>query len=75
MEIEFNCNLNQIMYNKNLSFRQLEIMTDIGYSMLNSIANGTRTPSLHNIFAICLALGITFEELYSYKKAKGVHSP
>lgn len=73
MEIEFTCNLNQIMYNRDLSFRQLEIMTGIGYSMLNSIANENRNPSLHNIFAICLALNISFEELYSYEKSISVH--
>lgn len=62
------CNLGTILYDRGISFRQLEIMTGVSKSMLNAMANNTREPSLSVAFAVAAALNVTLEELFSYEK-------
>ncbi|MFW5669477.1 MAG: helix-turn-helix transcriptional regulator [Acetivibrio ethanolgignens] len=66
--MQIKCNLNKILADRNISFRQLERMSGVSYSMLNLIANGKKLPSLKSAFAISMALNVTVEELFSAKK-------
>lgn len=68
MQIKIKCNLNEILTDRNISFRQLERMSGVSYSMLNLIANGKKLPSLKSVFAISIALDVTVEELFFIEK-------
>lgn len=68
MQIKIKCNLNEILADRNISFRQLERMSGVSYSMLNLIANGKKLPSLKSAFAISISLNVTVEELFSVEK-------
>lgn len=56
--------LNQIMYQKNLSVRQLSIMTGISKSTISNIANGTYSPTMDNMEKLAKALKIRISDLY-----------
>lgn len=66
--MQIKCNLNNILSERNLSFRQLERMSGMSYSMLNLIANNHKLPSLKTAFIISMALNVTIEELFSVEK-------
>ena len=61
-------NLDKIMYDRGISYRQLERMSGVSKSMLNAIANGERIPSLETAFDIADALNVTINELFFRKK-------
>lgn len=67
MEVKIDYKLNQIMYERNISFRQLERMSGVSSSQLNDIANNKKDTTVATICKIAAALKIKPEELYSYK--------
>lgn len=49
---------------KNVSLRQLEILTGISKSTLNDIENGKRVPTLIQLEKIAIALNVKISDLY-----------
>ena len=56
--------LNKIMYDKNISVRQLSMMTGISKSTINNIANGAYSPTLDNMELLAKALKVHISDLY-----------
>lgn len=56
--------LGEIMYNKNISVRQLEIMTGISRSTINNIMNERYSPTMDNMEKLAKALKIRISDLY-----------
>lgn len=56
--------LGKIMYNKNISVRQLEIMTGISRSTINNIMNERYSPTMDNMEKLAKALKIRISDLY-----------
>lgn len=66
MDIKVTYKLNQIMYDKNLSFRQLHYMSGVSTSQLNDIANNQRDATVTTLCKIATALKMKPEDIYSY---------
>lgn len=56
--------LGEIMYKKNISVRQLSIMTGISKSTISNIANGVYSPTMDNMEKLAKALKIRISDLY-----------
>lgn len=56
--------LGEIMYKKNLSVRQLSLMTGISKSTISNIANETYSPTMDNMEKLAKALKIRISDLY-----------
>ena len=56
--------LAKIMYEKNISVRQLSSMTGISKSTINNIANETYSPTMENMEKLAKALKIHISDLY-----------
>ena len=56
--------LDNIMYNKNISVRQLSNMTGISKSTINNIVNEKYSPTLDNLEQIAKALKIRITDLF-----------
>lgn len=56
--------LGEIMYNKNISVRQMSMITGISKSTINNIANETYSPTMENMEKLAKALKITISDLY-----------
>ena len=56
--------LAKIMYEKNVSVRQLSLMTGISKSTINNIANETYSPTMENMEKLAKALKIRISDLY-----------
>ena len=56
--------LGEIMYKKNISVRQLSLMTGISKSTISNIANGTYSPKMENMKKLAKALKIRISDLY-----------
>ena len=56
--------LNKIMYDKNISVRQLPMMTGISKSTINNIANEVYSPTLDNMELLAKALKVHISDLY-----------
>lgn len=56
--------LGEIMYEKNISVRQLEIMTGISRSTINNIMNERYSPTMDNMEKLAKALKIRISDLY-----------
>lgn len=56
--------LNEIMYDKNISTRQLSLMTGISKSTINNIANGVYSPTMDNMELLAKALKVRISDLY-----------
>lgn len=56
--------LNKIMYDKNVSVRQLAIMTGISKSTINNIMNEIYSPTLDNLELLAKALKVHISDLY-----------
>lgn len=56
--------LGEIMYSKNLSVRQVSIITGIPPSTLNDIMNGKSSPRLDTLEKIAKGLKIHISDLY-----------
>ena len=56
--------LAKIMYEKNISVRQLSLMTGIPKSTINNIANETYSPTMENMEKLAKALKIRIADLY-----------
>ena len=56
--------LGEIMYEKNISVRQLSIMAGIPKSTISNIANGTYSPTMENMEKLAKALKIRISDLY-----------
>lgn len=52
------------MSTKNISVRQLSIMTGISKSTINNIANETYSPTMENMEKLAKALKIRISDLY-----------
>lgn len=52
------------MYDKNISVRQLAIMTGISKSTINNIMNEIYSPTLDNLELIAKALKVHISDLY-----------
>lgn len=58
-------NIQQIMDNKNISYRQLSKMTGISWSALHKIANFDRSPTQDTIIAIAKGLNMKVIEVFN----------
>ena len=56
--------LNEIMYNKNLSLRQVEIMTGVSKSTIDNIANGRTSPTMDTMERLAKGLKVRIQDLY-----------
>lgn len=56
--------LSKIMYEKNLSIRQVSIMTGVSKSAINKIMNGDASPSIHTLERLAKGLKIHISDLY-----------
>lgn len=56
--------LDKIMYNKNLSIRQLSIMTGIPKSTISDIVSGKTMPRIDTLEVIAKGLKIRISDLY-----------
>ena len=56
--------LGEIMYNKNLSVRQVSMITGIPPSTINDIMNGRSIPRLDTLEKIAKGLNIRISDLY-----------
>ncbi|MCB7343382.1 helix-turn-helix transcriptional regulator [Blautia obeum] len=56
--------LNNIMYNKNISVRQLSNMTGISKSTINNIANEKYSPTMDHMEQIAKALKTRITDLF-----------
>ncbi len=56
--------LDKIMYEKNLSIRQVSIMTGISKSAINKIMNGRASPTLDTIERLAKGLKVCISDLY-----------
>lgn len=52
------------MYEKNISVRQLEVMTGISRSTINNIMNERYSPTMENMEKLAKALKISISDLY-----------
>jgi len=62
--------LNEIMYNRKLSARQVAIATGLSKSTINRIANNQVSPDMNMMEKIAAGLQLKIEDLYDsqYKK-------
>lgn len=56
--------LGDIMYRKNISVRQLSLMSGIPKSTINNIMNERYSPTLENLEKIAIALEVKISDLY-----------
>lgn len=56
--------LNNVMYEKNLSVRQVEIMTGVSRSTINRIMNDETSPTLATLECLARGLKIRISDLY-----------
>lgn len=56
--------LADIMYNKNVSARQLASMTEISKSTINNIANEVHSPTMDNMERLAAVLRVRISDLY-----------
>ena len=56
--------LNEIMYDKNISTRQLSLMTGISKSTINNIANEVYSPTMDSMELLAKALKVRISDLY-----------
>ena len=56
--------LADIMYNKNVSARQLATLTGISKSTINNIANETYSPTMDNMEKLAAVLRVRISDLY-----------
>lgn len=54
----------QARTDKNLTLKQLEALTGISKSTLNTIENGVTSPTLRQLEAIAAALGVGITDLF-----------
>lgn len=66
MDIKVAYNLNQIMYDKDISFRKLHQMSGVSVSQLNDIANNRKDATVTTLCKIAVAMHVNPEVLYSY---------
>lgn len=57
--------LGEYMYKRNLTARQVEIMTGISKSTVNRIMNNQISPSMDTMEQLAKGLGIKISELYT----------
>lgn len=56
--------LSKIMYEKNLSVRQVSILTGVSKSAVNKIMNGEVSPTLDTLERLARGLKINISDLY-----------
>ena len=59
--------LAQLMKERELTYRQLEIMTGISRSTLHNVATGKRMPRMDTMEILAMHLHVNIEELYESK--------
>lgn len=63
LDINFRANMVKFMVEKELSYRELERLTGIGFSTLHRYATGSRRVNITRAFIIADALGKTMTEM------------
>ena len=58
--------LGQIMYDKNLSVRQVSIMTGVSKSTISRIVNGQVSPTLDTVEQLAKGLHLKVTDLFEY---------
>lgn len=56
--------LNEIMYNKNLSVRQVAILTGVTKSTVDNIVNERYSPTMDNMELLAKGLNMKIQDLY-----------
>lgn len=56
--------LSQIMYERNISDRQLERMSDVSKSTVHRIANEETSPTLETLEKLAIALHVRISDLF-----------
>ncbi len=67
MQIEITYHIYEIRRKKNISLRQLEIMSGVSKSQINGIETGSHHPTLLTLLILATALKVSPENLYSYR--------
>lgn len=67
MQIEITYHIYEIRHKKNISLRQLGIMSGVSKSQINSIETGSHHPTLLTLLILATALKVSPEDLYSYR--------
>lgn len=57
-------NLKEILLKRNITYRQAEILTGVGKTSLQAIANGRRDPRLSTLEQIAVGLRIKITDLF-----------
>jgi len=65
--LAFGSNLQKVREEKNISLRELEILSEVDFSEIHRIEKGKRNPSLTVMLALAKGLGISIEELFKFK--------
>lgn len=67
MQVKVSYKLNEIMFARKISFRQLEINSGVSKSMLNDIANGKTNPRLSTVCKVAAALKVDIGDIVTYE--------
>lgn len=67
MKITIDYKLYNVRMNKRLTIRELEALSGVSKSMINSIENNKANPSVIIMCQLAVALGVEPRDLYSYK--------
>ena len=62
--------LAEIMYERNLTIRQVSNMTGISKSTIHNIVTGTYSPNMDTLELIAAGLKVPFEDLYETPTSK-----
>lgn len=69
-KIIINIKLKEVREKKNISIRQLAMMSDVSSSQISDIETGKSMPTLTTVCQLAIALHVEPEELYSYEVEK-----
>ncbi len=67
MNIEVNSLLRDVRKKKQLTIMQLSKLSEVSKSHISEIENGKQVPSILVLCRLAYALGVSPEELYTYK--------
>jgi transcriptional regulator with XRE-family HTH domain len=67
--IAFGSHLQKIRDGKNISLRQLEVLSEVDFSEIHRIEKGKRNPSLTVLMALSKGLGIDLKVLLDFNYA------
>jgi putative transcriptional regulator len=67
MKITIDYKLYNVRMNNRLTVRELEALSGVSKSMINSIENNKANPSVITMCQLAVALGVEPKDLYTYK--------